>query len=161
MNEPHWRSCLIVTEYMIKGIWAQLWQIPKSFRQDSCPHVIIQWPTHCKLKRLHIDSFSKCNDFTHIIKQMDSFIFPTAEAMQSFFKCDWESSKKHLHLLEDSAAGGGLFRQQSEGGALIYIWTRGRNHHLDLCTSFYICRCYDIIVSSLSQLTGCDVFSSL
>lgn len=88
--------------------------------------------------------------YTHIndTNWYSFFSFP-AEAMQSFCQSDWESSKHHFHLLEDSAAGGRLLWKQLEGTALIYLWTRGRSSHLHLL--LYVHSVHQAAVQSVSK----------
>lgn len=65
-------------------------------------------------------------------------VFSCAEAMQSFFQFDWESSKHHLHLLEESSGRSRLLWQQSEGTSFIYLWTGGRSTDVDLLLDIFI-----------------------
>lgn len=65
-------------------------------------------------------------------------VFSCAETMQSFFQFDWESSKHHLHLLEESSGRSRLLWQQSEGTSFIYLWTGGRSTDADLLLDIFI-----------------------
>lgn len=46
--------------------------------------------------------------------------------MQSLHQWDPKSSRYHLHLLENSPAGGRLLWQQPDWAALVHLWTGGK-----------------------------------
>lgn len=46
--------------------------------------------------------------------------------MQSLHQWDPKSSRYHLHLLENSPAGGRLLWQQPDWAALVHLWTGGQ-----------------------------------
>lgn len=52
---------------------------------------------------------------------------PSVEALSSLIQRHRESSQYHLHLLENSAAGGGFLGQRHQGAALLYIRAGGKD----------------------------------